>query len=164
MFVIDAGISTRRMVQSPQKILCLILVTGLPLTELGMTIFSAHGPAHPASSQDSPLIYVKVRPPLSNAVAKRGDALELTITVPKMTAKRTAHLPASLFVETFLSLREATGRRIRETMTSYSLIYLTWGLRKHNNDHSYPFFDHCDIKIHGIVTFGFWAVSGTQVS
>ena len=57
------------------------------------------------------------RPPLSNAVAKRGDALELTITVPTMTAKRTAHLPASLFFGAFLSLLEATGRRRRETMT-----------------------------------------------
>jgi len=32
-------------------------------------------------------------------------------------------------------------------MTSYSLIYLAWGLRKHNNDHSYPFFDHCEINM-----------------
>jgi hypothetical protein len=104
-----------------------------------------------------------VRPPLSNAWANRGDALELTITVPKMTAKRTAHLPTSLFFGAFLSLLEATGRRRRETMTSYSLLYLAWGLRKHNNDHSYPFFDHCEIKIHGKITGGFRAASGIHV-
>jgi hypothetical protein len=114
-----------------------------------MTTGSGHVEAQPVTSKvvGDPWKGLNTRPPLSNAWANRGDALELTITVPKMTAKRTAHLPASLFVEAFLSLREATGRRKRETMTSYSLIYLTWGLRKHNNDHSHPFFDHCEISM-----------------
>jgi hypothetical protein len=114
-----------------------------------MTTGSGHVEAQPVTSKvvGDPWKGLNTRPPLSNAWAKRGDALELTITVPKMTAKRTAHLPTRLFFGAFLSLREATGRRRRETMTSYSLIYLTWGLRKHNNDHSYPFFDHCDINM-----------------
>jgi hypothetical protein len=117
-----------------------------------MTTGSGHVEAQLFTSHDAsdPWKGPKSRPPLSKAWAERGDALELTITVPTMTAKRTAHLPTSLFFGTFLSLLEATGRRRRETMTSYSLLYLAWGLRKHNNDHSYPFFDHCEIKIHGM--------------
>ena len=93
-----------------------------------------------------------MRPPLSKAWAERGDALELTTTVPKMTARRTAHLPASLFFGAFLSLLEATGRRRRETMNSYLWSNPTCAETNHNNDRPCLFFDHCEIKIQGAVT------------
>ena len=139
---------------SNQKELPPIPSTGLPSTTLGMTTGFGQVSAQPVTSKvvGDPWKGPNTRPSLSNAWARRGDALELTITVPTMTARRTAHLPAGFFFGAFLSLLEATGRRRRETMTSYSLIDLTWVLRKHNNDHSCPFFDHCEIKIHGIFT------------